>query len=702
VKKGDAMVKIIPLIKRGLLGSFALILVASTPLAAIASADPATCTPPPATQPGVHKPVGADAATYTYNCNTGMWENAHFTYNPANGQVTAKDPVVYTYNSATGMYDSTTWVYDAPHNTYDPITTSVTQPPAGANVVGGPVAPASSTISDTGPGSNNTINDNGGTGGSISNTGPDSNNTISGSNSNDTTLDNTNNSSINNVLVGQASTGNALVIGNTTGGSATSGDAQDIANAVNMLQSSSNALGGKTVTFVANINGDVNGDFMLDPSTLGSASTVQPASVNPAIGNNNLTINNQNNATINNNINLAANSGDATVSNNTTGGNATSGSAEAIANVVNLIDSAISGGNSFVGVININGNLNGDILIPPDLVNQLVASNVPTVSIDTTGPNSNNTITSNDNSNKTNITNTNNEGITNNVNATAASGQATVSNNTTAGNATSGNASTNVTAFNLTGSTVIGTNDLLVFVNVLGSWVGMIVNAPAGATAAELGGGITTDTQNGSNNNTTVNNNNNEKINNNITTSAQSGNADVSSNTSGGNATSGNAKNAVNLLNVEDSNLSLSGFFGLLFINVFGNWNGSFGINTSAGDPVATGMTGSGGSSSTAATLPAAMKVFSFIPHGSSGTNTGNTGNSGSSTVSASISGTPPSSLNAALAARLAKSGAPAPQLQSAPRNLWLPIASISLFGLYVIGDIAYSMRNKRKAHQTV
>jgi hypothetical protein len=35
-----------------------------------------------------------------------------------------------------------------------------------------------------------------------------------------------------------------------------------------------------------------------------------------------------------------------------------------------------------------------------------------------------------------------------------------------------------------------------------------------------------------------------------------------------------------------NNNLSLNGWFGLLFINVFGSWNGSFGVNTSAGDPV--------------------------------------------------------------------------------------------------------------------
>src|ERR1019366_1710408 len=99
------------------------------------------------------------------------------------------------------------------------------------------------------------------------------------------------------------------------------------------------------ITFVANIDGNVTGDLMLDPSTLGA---IQPAS---ATGQNNLDLNNQTNADINNNINLAAQSGDATVAGNTTGGDATTGSATAIANVMNVINSAINAGKSFVGVI---------------------------------------------------------------------------------------------------------------------------------------------------------------------------------------------------------------------------------------------------------------------------------------------------------------------------------------------------------------
>ena len=74
---------------------------------------------------------------------------------------------------------------------------------------------------------------------------------------------------MNNTITGVASSGNSLVLSNTSAGGATSGNAQDIANVVNMLQSTSNALGSDSnlVVFTKNIDGDVNGDFLLDPSS---------------------------------------------------------------------------------------------------------------------------------------------------------------------------------------------------------------------------------------------------------------------------------------------------------------------------------------------------------------------------------------------------------------------------------------------------
>ena len=687
------------------LGFVATIVLPTSLLVASASA---VCVPPDDTTAGIHRPVGSDASAFTYNCDTGLWESAHYIYDPSTGLTTPKEPPTYIYNPSTGKYDITTWVYDAPTGSYVSDTSSVAKPPIGALVVGAPVviadpitttgtSPSGNSISNTGAGSNNTINNNGGvtSGSGINGTGPNSNNNIDGSANNNTNGTNNTTAGMNNTITASANTGNALTIGNTTAGGAQSGNAQDIANVVNLLQSSSNALDGNTVTFVANIDGDVNGDLFFDPAAAGA---VQPAAATGSVGNNNLTLDNSTNATINNNINLDADSGDATVADNTSGGDATSGAATTIANVVNLINSAITSGKSFLGVININGNLNGDILVPDDFVQQLIADNVPTVTIDTTGPNSNNDINENNGSDNTNITNTNNQGITNKVNASADSGQAGVSGNTSGGDATSGSAATNITAFNLTGSQVVGRNSILVFVNVVGQWVGLIVNAPPGTTAAELGGGITSDSSQ-ANNDTTINNNDNQTINNNITTAAKSGSANVTDNTKGGNAKSGSANGAVNLLNVENSSLSLSGYFGILFINVFGTWHGSFGINTSAGDPVAAAAGQSGGSNSGVASL-APTQFASFLPKsGNAQFNIGGAGaNSGQ--TNAATGNSSGNSINAVLAASTSKVGSntPTPALAQTQSDFKRTAAIISGFVVLIILADAY--RGHRAANK--
>jgi hypothetical protein len=292
---------------------------------------------------------------------------------------------------------------------------------------------------------------------------------------------------------------------------------------------------------------------------------------------------------------------------------------------MNVINSVIASGQSFVGTINIKGNFNGDILMPPSVLDSLLAANNGGGGLSTTGPNS--PISSTNSNNLTaNLSDT--TGITNTLNLSAATGDAAVTNNTTGGNAKTGSAQTNITLLNMTGREVVGKDALLVFVNVMGSWVGMIVNAPAGATSAALGGGISTSGPNSaitSNNtsNTDINSETNNAINNNVKLASKSGDALVSDNTTGGNATSGDAMAGVNLLNITNSAFSLSDWFGILFINVFGSWNGSFGIDTAAGNPTvaATGSTSTGSGTNTHQAVKA-VKVFGFVP--SAGNNGGN------------------------------------------------------------------------------
>lgn len=547
---------------------------------------------------GITQPTGADAATYSYNDQTGLWENDYFTWSPSTYVYTPKFDQPYTYNSVTGLYDAPNWVWNAAANHYDPATISVTQPPAGATVIGGP--PAASTITDTGAGSNNTIDNTAGGNNTISNTGADSANTIGNSANNTTGLNATNTVGVDNQIGSTAASGNVNVGQNTVAGNATSGNAQATANVVNLLQSQT-SLQGNVATFTYDIYGNVQGDLMIDPAQLSNVNTT--VSNDP----NSLAINTSTNATINNNIDLNAASGNATVAQNTVAGNATTGNAAAVVQIVNVINSIISSGQSFVGTINIYGNFDGDILLPQDTLNNILAANFPTVNA-----------TLNPDGSISTVTNTNNTAINNNVDMTAASGNATVTDNTKAGNATTGNAGTNLVLLNLTGQQIICGNALLVFVNVLGNWVGMIVNAPSGSTAAALGGGNCSASSMPATN-TDVNSTTNSTINNNVKLAAQTGDASVTQNTKAGNATSGNATASANIANIANSSLSFSSWFGILFINVFGSWHGSFGVNTAAGGTNSNGESNDAtGPQTTGQVIQ--TKVFHFIPRSSGGT----------------------------------------------------------------------------------
>jgi len=559
----------------------------------IAFADTLTdCVPPSPTTAGVHVPTGSDAGMFHYDCSQLVWISAHYIYNPSTNVTSPLDPTIYTYNATSGQWDYDTWVYIASRGDYAVRTFSVSNPPAGATTVGGPVAPDTASSADQ--------------------------NSAASPNSGAMTLADASGSTATAIAVANsigsiATTGDATVAMNTSGGSATTGDASALATLVNMLQSSGNVFGsaGNAVVFNTTITGNVTGDILLDPSLIGS---IQPSSA-PALalaGVNGVT-HSTTAATVSNDLAVGANSGNALVAANTNAGDATSGNATAVANVLNFLNSTVVSGKSFLGIINIDGNLNGDILLPPNFIDQLLASNVPTVSI-AVPFGANGTL-------DTSVS----QSITNAVTATAQSGNASVDKNTNAGNATTGNGTTSVTTFNLTGNTVIGKNALLVFVNAMGTWYGLIFNAPAGATAATLGGDITaasaTSPQAIGQYDTS------QTINNNIIASAGTGNATVTKNTNAGNAKTGNAKVAVNILNVANSSLSLSDWFGILFINVFGSWTGSFGIDTIAGT-IASPSSSSSGSSSGADTTPA---LFRFVPkkvsttifHRSSSTPTG-------------------------------------------------------------------------------
>ena len=528
--------------------------------------------PPPKTvkkpSTGPAKPTGADSGSYVKNEQTGHYENEKYSWDPATGKTTPKGTTDYSYNPTTKQWETTEWRYDAPSGAYVPnVVATSSAAPASLNP-----SEKQQIIADAqknGSGATAKPHDD--------HTSSNGNNHNQGGHSQDKNdqgfFDNFFNAAVSNTVNSNATSGDASVSGNTTGGSATSGDAAAIANIVNMLQSSWGWAGDLT-TFMADIYGNVVGDIVLDPAKAGSKENSSSAM--------DVEVNATSNASITNDVNLQAKSGNADVTKNTKAGNATSGDATAVANIINLINSSISAGDSFLGMLNIHGNLDGDVLLPPAMLKQIKALSM--------GQTSSNVA----------ATSSANQSITNNTNQQAASGNALVDKNTEAGSATTGSASNDLSIINLTGRQIVGDNALLVFVNVFGKWVGMIVDAPAGSTSAALGSGVTTNSTAADKADLEVNETNNQSIVNNVNLNAQTGDATVAQNTEAGSATTGDAQTAVNIANISNSQLALTQWFGVLFINVFGSWNGSFGIDTSAGDkpkpaPVVTPLSASTG-----------------------------------------------------------------------------------------------------------
>lgn len=474
----------------------------------------------------------------------------------------------YTFNPETGRWDSNNWVYDPATSTYQKppapappiITTPETPVVAGAGTqdsTSSSPAPSSTTSTVEQP--------------AISNSTTQQSNV-----------------QVENGLTSQAQTGSAGVISNTTGGNATSGDAAATTTIINAVQSTVQGDTTGVAHFTADINGNVVGDITLSPSLDGA---LTGTNTTPTV----TTVQAEQTTGLTNNISLGATSGNADVLNNTTGGNATTGTANTVANIVNLINSIIAANKSFVGTINIYGNLDGDILVSPTFIPQLLASNAPAT---TSPPATASVLGVNDT-----------QSIINNVTLNAASGDANVLGNTTAGSATTGTAATNLTILNYSGHQVVASNSLLIFVNVLGRWVGIIVDAPVGATAAVLGSGVTSNTASDQ----TVNANTTAGITNNIDLTSLSGDATVQGNTRAGNATSGNATASANIANISTSSFSISDWFGILFINVFGTWYGSFGVDTANGTVTPI----SGGSIppvDNQPTVTASVPQFGFVP----------------------------------------------------------------------------------------
>ncbi len=410
------------------------------------------------------------------------------------------------------------------------------------------------------------------------------------SSSGQTWLDLTNLVTVINTLDSAAKTGNVAGSANTTVGDMSSGTANVIANLINLLSAAWSWANGDLSFFMQNFFGNQSGNVLLDPTQTVTGSGGQLGTTTN--NSNALNVNAKSSGSIVNNIDLTAQSGGVAADSNTTAGNVTSGSATATVNILNLINSLINSGNSFFGILNIFGSLTGNVLFPNGFFDGLIPSSAAPIAAPTaSGPGSvsDTTVT---NTNTANINNTVANSAANNITTTAQSGSVGAGGNTFLGSAASGAATTTQSLFNLANTSLFGDNAVLVIVNVLGHWVGKIMNLPGGGSTSSAlltsnaqtsqipvpnaTGPDSTATSTTTNTNTAnINQTAVGTITNNVNVGAKSGDVTATNNTTVGNVSSGIASAASSVANIFNSVLNVKHWFGVLVINVFGDWFGN-------------------------------------------------------------------------------------------------------------------------------
>jgi hypothetical protein len=295
-------------------------------------------------------------------------------------------------------------------------------------------------------------------------------------------------------------------------------------------------------------------------------------------------------AYLDNTLVLSADSGYNTADNNTGGDNTIqTGDANVSASVLNFVNNNISG-DVIYALVNIFGDLIGDIIFPEEALQFFNLANQDN------GSGSTNQIASTTN-NESQTFQTNYAEINNTVEANANTGDNEAKKNT-GGSATveTGDVSILTQILNFANLNIVG-NMWLVLVNEAGNWIGKIMGAESGATMASSAGlefivhpngdvtvvnsGNGSDSQNIGNinqtNQSTTTQTNEAYINNNLQLSANTGGNSTSGNTGGNNSIqTGDANIVANIINFINTNISGDGRLFVTVVNVFGSWVGNF------------------------------------------------------------------------------------------------------------------------------
>jgi len=411
-----------------------------------------------------------------------------------------------------------------------------------------------------------------------------------------------------------------------------------------------------------------------------------------------------NDANIGNDLILTANSGNNNADNNTGGDNSIkTGDANISGNVVNIANNNFAGGVVY-GVVNIFGDLYGDILLPEEYYNSYPTSDIALANIGNGSGSANSNEV--DLVGLTDIEQFNTADIDNIIEVDANTGGNVASANTGGDSSIeTGDVDVNVNVTNIANNNIIGENVWIVLVNEAGNWVGKIIG-DAGSTITDffalssglngeengLGGIDVNNTGNGtgstntadidSTDQTEISQNNNAKIENNIVLDANTGNNSASRNTGGDNEiVTGDANVMLNVVNFVNNNV-IGGKVFLTVVNVFGNWWGDFLAPGATKEAQADEETSSEEDDTTKGGIGGVADTSS--------SGNSNSSNSSSSSSSSSDSGSSSSNTGIVLAA---SNYTPSPVSTKGSKEAEDKLASADIAGGATIGDESSGLR---------
>lgn len=437
---------------------------------------------------------------------------------------------------------------------------------------------------------------------SNSNTGSGSDNNASTdiNNSNSTGIDN--DADFNNLVDFDANSGDNSASKNTGDGTVNSGDSEVILTAINTANDVN--VGYE----VFNVYDDQTGDIVIDYDTFtptgvgGQASSSNDTTGADSTNNASTDLNNTNTILIDNlgnvinNYQIDANTGNNTADKNTGDGQITTGDTNVVFNLINLLNNTFLGpGQLLLGIVNIFGNLSGDIVlqglegngINPSL-GSLGASN------SLTGADSSNSA-STDLTNNADIALANSAEVLNNVTLDATTGNNDADKNTGSGSVSTGDVNAALKVTNVANTNTIGNGGTIwmVLVNNLGTWTGQLFGGdassgvyspfftftinPDGSLSASnqnTGADSTNNANTNVSNDTDITVNNTATLANNVMIDANTGGNSASKNTGSGIIKTGDVNVAANIVNMINNNF-VGGRFILTIVNVFGSFLGN-------------------------------------------------------------------------------------------------------------------------------